>query len=97
MAYNDHDGTPFLSQQVVYVLSQEEYNRYGVQSATATITFIHTAVSVDLQVTFTTKGQNPGQSVTLTEQNVSFGNSQRNWFAGSADSLALRVPLGSPW
>jgi hypothetical protein len=48
MAYGDHDGTPYLGQVVTYVLSQEEYNRYGVQSVSATIKRISTATCVDL-------------------------------------------------
>ena len=57
MAYGDHDGTPYGGQQVTYVLSQEEYIRYGVERVyPATIRFIHTATCVDLTVTFTTAG-----------------------------------------
>src|SRR5882762_210825 len=46
--YGEYTGTPNLNQKVTYVLSQEEYNRYQVQSVPATITFIRTTLSVDL-------------------------------------------------
>ena len=96
MAYGDHDGTPYFGQQVTYVLSLAEYNLYGVQSVyPATITNILTATCVDLQATFTTKEQNPGQSVTLTEKNVTFGNAQGNWYQGNSFTGVL--PTGSPW
>ena len=48
--YGEQDNSLF-SKSVTYVLSQEEYNRYGVQSVTATVVFVHTPMSVDLQAT----------------------------------------------
>ncbi len=96
MAYGDHDNTPSVAQLVTYVLSQDEYNKYGVQSVQASIFAVHTATCVDLQATFTTKGANPGQSVTLFEQNVTYdssGFSKGVWYV----TLGATPPKGSPW
>lgn len=41
-------GTPVVAESVTYVLSQEEYNKYQVQSVPATVYGVRTAVSVDL-------------------------------------------------
>ena len=95
MAYGDKSITPFVGQAVMYVLSLEEYNRYGVLSASGTITSVHTPLSVDLTATFTTKGANPGQSVTLNKLSVSWGNSQGNWYDGTTFSGI--PPAGSPF
>jgi hypothetical protein len=95
MAYGDNSGTPGIAQTVTYFLTLEEYNRYGVQSVQATIYFIHTPTCVDLQATFTTKGQKPGQSVTLNELNATYGQNQGNWCeAGGYQGV---IPRGSPW
>ena len=49
MAYGDHAAAPYIGLTVTYALSQEEYNRYGVQSVPATVTFISTATCINLQ------------------------------------------------
>ena len=49
--YGEKDSS-LLSSQVTYVLSQEEYLKYQVQSVyPATVSFVHTPMSVDLQAT----------------------------------------------
>jgi hypothetical protein len=86
-------GFPSIA-PVTYFLTLEEYNRYGVSSVTATVGFWHTASCVDLSATFTTKGANPGQSVTLSKLAVSYGNTYGNWCEPGGYSGVL--PTGSP-
>lgn len=95
MAYGDNTATPQVAQTVTYFLTLEEYNRYGVASVSANIVFIHTAACVDLQATFTTKGANPGQSVTLNKLSIGYGNTYGNWCESGGYSGV--IPRGSPW
>ena len=95
MPYGDSTGTPAIGDTILYFLTQEEYNRYGVQSVQATVLWIHTAVCIDLTISFTTKGANPGQTVAKTELNVSYGQNQGNWCeAGGCQGV---IPGGSPF
>lgn len=84
-----------VAQQVTYFLTQEEYNRYGVQSVPATVGFMHTASSIDLSATFASKGANPGQSITLNKVNVTYGSTYGCWCEPGGYSGVL--PTGSPW
>ena len=96
MPYGNQLQTPYQGQPVTYVLSLEEYDRYGVQAVPANIIAIHSATAVDLQTTFTTQGQNPGQTVSLTPLNVTYdsgGFAKRVWYV----ALGAPVPGGSPW
>ena len=88
--------TPYVAQPVTYVLSQAEYQLYGVQSVPANISFVHTTTCVDLQAVFTSAGPNPGQRVVLTEKNVTYdsqGFAQRVWYV----TLGAPIPTGSPF
>jgi len=95
MAYGDNTGLPQVGETVLYFLTQEEYGRYGVQSVQAAVFFVHTATCIDLNATITTKGQNPGRSVALTEQNVTYGPGPGNWCeSGGYQGV---IPRGSPY
>lgn len=84
-----------IGSTVTYNLSQEEFNRYGVASAQATVYNVKTPSCLDLICTFTTKGANPGQSVTLSPLNVTYGNTQRTWCEpGGYQGI---TPRGAPW
>lgn len=93
LPYGSLSGLPGtgIGQTVTYFLTLEEYNRYGVQSVQASVAVMHTASCIDLSATFTTKGANPGQSVTLNKLNVTYGN----WCEAGGYSGIL--PTGSPW
>lgn len=86
---------PAIGGQVLYFLTQEQYNRYGVQSALANIYLVRTPSCCDLVCTFTSKGSNPGQSITLSPLAATYGQSPGNWCEpGGFQGV---IPRGSPW
>ena len=95
--YADHDPTPFpYGELVTYVLSTDEAIRLRVERVyPATVTFVHTPLSVNLQVTVTTPGTNV--QTTLTPQHVSFGTTPGCWYPGPVTNLPTALPAGLPW
>lgn len=95
MGYGHQSFNVDIAQSVLYTLSQEQYNRYGVQSVQASVHDIHSATCIDLSATFTSKGPNPGQSITLYVQNVTYGTTPGTWCEALGSQGVL--PSGVPW